>query len=170
MPHPRLFHGTFVLCALQRSKHMWRIREEWADWSSLDREASESHQLYRQTWAKQFNLALLLRKKRKNQPAQERVSIQQTVNTPSTCKCTQSFPSKFLNSFIASFLHQMLVPGSLSTVPHNKMFKIIYKEIGTTYIKKSQLEKVGSESVQFNNMPEAKFRCPKSWAWYDVIV
>lgn len=64
----------------------------------------------------------------------------------------------------------MLIPGSLSTVPHSKMFKTIYKEIGTTYIKKSQLEKVGSESVQFNNMPEAEFRCPKSWAWYDVIV
>lgn len=71
------FHRRFkcqrsALFALQRSNHMWRMKEEWQDWSSLDREASEHHQLYRKTWAKQFNFALLLLKKGKKKTSIEK--------------------------------------------------------------------------------------------------
>lgn len=88
---------------------------------------------------------------KKNQPAQKKSEHQANgEHTPNLQVHTELLPA---NSTIAllpltftkcSFL--VLFLG----VPHSKIFKAIYKETGTTYMKKSQIEKAKAQKRKFS--------------------
>ena len=106
---PKIFYPSYTSCHIPgcfnglyseiHSLHFTEKRTHVGDEGGMKRlnqsawrgTLSEHHQLYRQTWAKQFNLALLLLKKKKTTSTEKRVNTKQMVNAHTTCKCTQNF-------------------------------------------------------------------------------